>query len=228
LTFDLNALFLVANVLIAVAYLGLGIWVTPRFMIGIEAAPGSTAPPVERLTALMRTSALVFFVLNAGTHLLLAYWTIVAAPEWHTHWYAIAIHVVQAPAGLLFLALATRFFQIRVVSVLAGGPSRPPANLWARWWPRVRDLALFGGGLRGVIDQAGRPRTEISVELLMTFAAMMGLPLVLRGATKPTPLSAPVHAIDPVSKARVEIAPLNNAHAPEHSGYYGTRIKGQP
>jgi hypothetical protein len=226
LTFDLNALFLVANVLVAVAYLGLGIWITPRFMIGVEAAPGSSAARVARLTGLMRGSALVFFVLNAGTHLMLAYWTIKVAPAWHTHWYAIAVHVTQAPAGLLFLALASRFFQIRVVSVLAGGPAHPPLNLWARWWPRVRDLALFGGGLRGVIDQAAKPRSEISVELLMTFAAMMGLPLILRGAAKPTPLTEPVHAIDPVSKARVEIAPLNNLHAPEHSGYYGTRIKG--
>jgi hypothetical protein len=50
-------------------------------------------------------------------------------------------------------------------------------------WPLIRDVALFFGGLLGVYYEAVF-RTAERPTLLLVFAAMMGLPLVIRSDEK--------------------------------------------
>lgn len=46
-------------------------------------------------------------------------------------------------------------------------------------WPLLRDIALFFGGIAGVIHETLLAKTERPT-LLILFAAMMGLPAFLR------------------------------------------------
>lgn len=47
-------------------------------------------------------------------------------------------------------------------------------------WPAIRDIALFVGGLLGVVHETVvEPKAD--PQLLLLFAAMMGLPAFLRG-----------------------------------------------
>jgi len=48
-----------------------------------------------------------------------------------------------------------------------------------KWWPLTRDIALFVVGVLGVINEAIHYHAERPL-LLMTFAAMMGLPAFIR------------------------------------------------
>lgn len=48
-----------------------------------------------------------------------------------------------------------------------------------RWWPTVRDVMLFLGGMAGVANEALAREAERPT-LLLLFAAMMGLPAFLR------------------------------------------------
>jgi hypothetical protein len=47
-------------------------------------------------------------------------------------------------------------------------------------WPRIRDITLFVGGLAGVIHETVFQQGVERPTLLLLFAAMMGLPAVLR------------------------------------------------
>lgn len=50
---------------------------------------------------------------------------------------------------------------------------------WMTEWPTIRDIALFVGGLMGVLHETVVTSGE-RPSLLLLFAAMMGLPAVLR------------------------------------------------
>ena len=47
------------------------------------------------------------------------------------------------------------------------------------WWPTVRDMLLFFGGMAGVANEALIKEAERPT-LLLLYAAMMGLPAFLR------------------------------------------------
>lgn len=50
-------------------------------------------------------------------------------------------------------------------------------------WPLIRDVALFVGGVAGVIHETVLSETERPT-LLLLFAAMLGLPAFLRSDDK--------------------------------------------
>ncbi len=105
-------LAILANVVIALAYLGIGLYVAPKFSF---AAPHWGAK-------LARSAGLVFFITCAGTHLELAYHAAQAGPgsnglavgEWFVQWHGLFIHTVQGAAGWLFLVLAARYLSVKV------------------------------------------------------------------------------------------------------------------
>ena len=96
----------VANVLIALGYLGIGIWIAPQF---------DAAAPTWGLRA-TRASGLVFFVACAMTHLELAYHIAVDgfAVTWWSTGHFLIIHTIQALAAPAFLILAVRYLSLRI------------------------------------------------------------------------------------------------------------------
>jgi len=60
-----------------------------------------------------------------------------------------------------------------------GGGNRPDEP---RWWAFLRDVAMFAGGLTGATYETLRavPRPE----LLLLFAAMMGIPIITQSYGK--------------------------------------------
>ena len=103
----------ITNLAIAFAYLGIGIYVTPKFSL---AAP-------SRGSRLAKLSGLTFFVTCGITHLELASHSLRAGTgggggdahtSWLVGWHGLLVHGVQAVAGLGFLALATQYLQIRI------------------------------------------------------------------------------------------------------------------
>jgi hypothetical protein len=102
---------IISNLAIAFAYLGIGLYVTPKFNLA-GTSHGSR---------LAKLAGLTFFVTCAITHLELASHAtgeIISAIEtqagWLISWHGIITHAVQAIAGLSFLALAMRHLQIRI------------------------------------------------------------------------------------------------------------------
>lgn len=102
-----------SNLAIAFAYMGIGLYITPKFSL---AAP-------SRGSRLAKLFGLAFFVTCAITHLELAAHARGASeaeagvdPQaaWLLSWHGLIIHVVQGLAGLGFLGLASRYLQIRV------------------------------------------------------------------------------------------------------------------
>lgn len=68
-------------------------------------------------------------------------------------------------------------------------------------WPQIRDIGLFVGGIAGVVHETLFTHSD-RPELLILFAAMMGLPaflqprenettVIVRENEKPTPLPEP-------------------------------------
>lgn len=94
----------VANLLIAAGYAGIGIWVAPKFD---AAAPSGGL----RLT---KVSALVFFITCAMTHIEMALHVYQDRPEWMLSTHFLLIHAIQGLAAPTFLLLATTFMSIRI------------------------------------------------------------------------------------------------------------------
>ena len=97
------------NLAISFAYLAIGVYITPKFSL---AAPSSGS-------RLAKLCGLAFFVTCGITHLELALHASAAGgaaadERWLVSWHGLAIHAVQAVAGLGFLALATRYLQVRI------------------------------------------------------------------------------------------------------------------
>ena len=99
------------NLAIAVAYLGIGLFVAPKFDL---AAPSWGS-------RLAKLCGLAFFVTCGITHLELAAHAsgeIDAAVDsqaaWLVSWHGLLVHTVQSLAGLGFLALASRYLQVRI------------------------------------------------------------------------------------------------------------------
>ena len=101
-----------SNLGIALAYLGIGLYVTPKFSLAGPSAGSRLA----------KLAGLGFFVTCGMTHLELAAHasqevTAIATDaqaEWLVSWHGLLIHGVQAVAGLAFLALASRYLQVRI------------------------------------------------------------------------------------------------------------------
>ena len=100
----LTTLFVLANAMIAAAYIGIGLWLAPTFDIERSDVLGNLA----------RGFALIFFITCALTHIeLLAH---VADTTWKEKWHAVLIHVPQAIAGLGFLSLGMKALRVRIGS----------------------------------------------------------------------------------------------------------------
>jgi hypothetical protein len=100
-----------SNLGIAFAYLGIGLYVTPKFSM---AAP-------SRGSRLAKLCGLTFFVTCGITHLELAAHAagevdaaVDSQAAWLISWHGLVIHLVQGLAGLGFLALASRYLQVRI------------------------------------------------------------------------------------------------------------------
>lgn len=101
----------ISNLGIAFAYLGIGLYITPKFSL---AAP-------SHASRLVKLFGLAFFVTCGITHLELAAYAREEAQAaagsqaaWLVSWHGLTIHVLQGIAGLGFLGLASRHLQIRV------------------------------------------------------------------------------------------------------------------
>lgn len=97
------------NFIIALAYLGIGLYVAPKFSI----AAGAWGAKVARLAGLL------FFVTCAGTHTELAVHAAQSPDlvgEWFHSAHGLAIHTVQGIAGWLFCVLAIKYLNVRIMN----------------------------------------------------------------------------------------------------------------
>lgn len=97
------------NVIIALAYLGIGLYVAPKFSI----AAGRFGAQAARLAGLL------FFVTCAGTHIELAYHAAQSPDlvgDWFHSAHGLIIHTVQGLAGWAFTVLAVRFLNVRIMN----------------------------------------------------------------------------------------------------------------
>lgn len=164
--------FVFANVLIALAYVGIGSYVAPRFQVLHEEENDRKAWREYVQVPLIRLCAITFFVTCAMTHLELAYQSVAVRVGWHVTWHSLLIHGVQGPAGIGFLLLASHFLRVRITA--APKHVADPLDFHSAW-KNVRDVLLFLGGLAGIGVLV--IRREYPPELMILFSAMMGLGL---------------------------------------------------
>ena len=106
----------VPNLLIAGAYVGIGLFIAPKFQVA-----GNANRDGARLA---RLAALVFFVACALTHVELAVHSLigeVSDQSWMAQWHGFLIHGAQAVAGWAFLFLAARYLSIYIRNKEEGG-----------------------------------------------------------------------------------------------------------
>lgn len=107
---------IIANVIIALAYAAIGLYIAPRFkfvVVGRKALLGAR---------LARLAGMAFFATCAGTHLEMAYHASqagtgpngIAVGEWFTDWHGLTIHIVQGVAGWAFTFLAIRYLRVNI------------------------------------------------------------------------------------------------------------------
>ena len=171
---DLQTIFIISNALIAVAYLGNGLYWAPRLRLG----SGTTQTAI-------RVSAGGFFVLCAATHIELALHArdLITGGADSVHW--IAIHALQGPFGIAFLAIARNFTGAQILDTGTAPRAMPTMIDWQARWKFVRDVILFFSGLGGVGYFTITGQSE--AVMLMVFVSMMGLPILLRADEKKTP-----------------------------------------
>lgn len=104
----------IENLVIALAYLGIGAYVAPKFTLG------TSSNLAARVT---KWCGIVFFVSCAMTHLELAYhaqppedFAAYTIGEWLSSWHGQVIHGLQAASGVVFLVLAVGNLSIRIYS----------------------------------------------------------------------------------------------------------------
>jgi len=105
----LRGLAVAMNVIIALAYLGIGLYVSPKFTIAAGALGAKAA----------RFAGMTFFVTCAGTHLELAYHATTMPPQvgpWFDAWHGTLIHTVQGVAGWMFTVLAVKYLTVRIMN----------------------------------------------------------------------------------------------------------------
>lgn len=103
-----------ANIMTAVAYGAMAVWIAPRFVL--------FAP--TNVIRVARIAGALFFLGTAGTHIELAVqaWT-AGIPlsdggvgAWFTSWHGMAIHITQAVAAWTFLWVSYVFLNVRIYS----------------------------------------------------------------------------------------------------------------
>lgn len=104
-----QALAVIANIVIALAYVGNGVYIAPRFVFGPTPSPGAR---------IARLAGTLFFVLCALTHFKLALHAISeddgTQGDWLLEWHGHLIHVVQGLAGWAFLTFSMLYLDIRI------------------------------------------------------------------------------------------------------------------
>lgn len=94
-----------ANLLIAFGYLGIGLYVAPKFRFGRNPSGGSKVA---------KWSAIIFFATCAMTHIDLAYHAWTNTPVDFDNLSHMAVCIIQAIAAPNFLIFASMFLNIRI------------------------------------------------------------------------------------------------------------------
>lgn len=105
----LQALAVVMNFTIALAYVGIGIYVAPSFDIDVGRMGAQIA----------RVAGMLFFITCAGTHFELAWHALTDPPrvgEWFVAWHGLIIHTIQGIAGWVFCVLGIKYLDIRITN----------------------------------------------------------------------------------------------------------------